>query len=128
MKKVMLADDEEDVLALVTATLEGDPQYVILVARDGEEALEIARRERPDLLFLDILMPKKDGYEVCRALKASSITAGTKIVMLTALAQESDREKAIQAGADGYFTKPFSPTALLQKVEELITFQDGEMR
>ena len=120
MKKVMVADDEELILELVATTLRRDQQYQILLARDGDEALEIAQREKPDLIFLDIRMPKRDGYGVCRALKSDPATAHIKIVMLTALASESDRQKARELGADAYFAKPFSPTALLKKVDEIL--------
>ena len=119
-KKVLLADDEEDILMLVSATLGGDDRYDLILARDGEQALNRAREERPDLMFLDVMMPKKDGFEVCAELKADDTTSDIKIVMLTAMAQELDKEKAEAAGADFYFTKPFSPTALLDKVEELL--------
>ena len=119
-KKVMIADDEEELLALMLATLEGGEGFKVLLARDGAEALEMARREKPDLLFLDIMMPKLNGYEVCRELKKDPATASITIIMLTALAQDSERAKAMEAGADDYFTKPFSPTALLNKVEEVL--------
>ena len=119
-KKVMIADDEEELLALMLATLEGGEGFKVLLARDGAEALEMARREKPDLLFLDIMMPKLNGYEVCRELKKDPATASLTIIMLTALAQDSERAKAMEAGADDYFTKPFSPTALLNKVEEVL--------
>ncbi|MBI4201884.1 MAG: response regulator [Chloroflexi bacterium] len=120
MKKVLLADDEDGVLALVAATLANDERYILLTARDGEEALAIARREIPDLVFLDIIMPKLDGYQVCRALKLSPTTGHIRVVMLTAMAQDVNRERAQSAGADDYFTKPFSPTALLEKVNDML--------
>ncbi|MBI2919156.1 MAG: response regulator [Chloroflexi bacterium] len=117
--KVLIADDEAPIVNLLRATL-GEDRYHLLVARDGDEALAIARREKPDLVFLDILMPKVDGFKVCQALKADPATAHIRIVMLTALAQESDRQKATNVGADDYLTKPFSPTELLEKVEEIL--------
>lgn len=120
MRTVLVADDEEVMVALVVATLEGDPRYRVLVARDGEEALALALRERPDLVFLDVCMPRRDGYEVCRRLKAHPATARARVVMLTALEGEEERRRAREAGADDYFSKPFSPTALLQKVEEVL--------
>jgi CheY-like chemotaxis protein len=119
-KKILLADDEEPVRALVAATLMADGRYLLLEAENGEQALEIARTEKPDLIFLDILMPLMDGLEVCRRLKTDPETRGLTIIMLTALAQEADMERGREAGADGYFTKPFSPTALLQKAEEVL--------
>lgn len=120
MKKVLLADDEDGVLALVSATLGNDRRYTLLTAKDGEEALSIARKEVPDLIFLDIMMPKMDGYQVCQALKHANATRHIKVVMLTAMAQDANRERARSAGADDYFTKPFSPTALLEKVSDLL--------
>lgn len=116
----MLADDEEGIRALVSATLGDRTQYQVLLARDGNEALRIARWEKPDLLFLDVLLPGLDGYEVCRALKEDADTAYIKIIMLTALAQESGEGKAFAAGADGYLSKPFSPAALLERVREVL--------
>ena len=120
VKKILLADDEEGILELLSATLGNDNRYILLLARDGEEALRVARREKPDLLFLDILMPKMNGYQVCQALKEDPSTAQTRVIMLTALAQQSYQQRAIEVGANDYFTKPFSPTALLNKVEDLL--------
>ncbi len=119
MKKILIVDDEEYIRELVAATLSGSP-YELLMAKDGEEALEIARKERPDLILLDIEMPKKDGYEVCRALKGDPETSDITIIILTAHAQKEDIRKGYKAGADEYFIKPFSPTALLRKVEEAL--------
>lgn len=120
MEKVLIADDEEGILVLVLLTLAGDERYEVLMTRDGEEALDLARREKPDLVFLDITMPRKNGLEVCRELKKDPETAHIKIVMLTALPREKYWEQAMAAGADGYFTKPFSPTLLLKNVEEVL--------
>ncbi|MEE8519689.1 MAG: response regulator [Dehalococcoidia bacterium] len=120
VKKVLLADDEERILGLVQATLGTDDRYDILTAADGEEALETCRREHPDLVFLDLLMPKMDGYAVCRELKQDRTTSDIKVVMLTAMVQEADRRTALKIGADDYMTKPFSPTALMAKVEEML--------
>lgn len=119
-KKVLLADDEQMIRMLITTILGSDPRYRVLVAKDGEEALTTARREKPDLIFLDVLMPKGSGHEVCRALRKDPDTAHVKVIMLTALTQESDRQAAFESGADDYLTKPFSPLRLLQKVEEVL--------
>jgi two-component system, OmpR family, phosphate regulon response regulator PhoB len=116
--KLLIADDEPAVRALVHATLEGDG-YVILEAADGAEALELSRCEQPSLVLLDIMMPRLDGLEVCRQLKADPSTSGIVVVMLTAQAQERDRDRGLAAGANDYFTKPFSPLALLRMVESL---------
>ncbi|MBI4338180.1 MAG: response regulator [Chloroflexi bacterium] len=125
-KTVMVADDEERLLELVVATLEGDERYRVLQASDGEQALAIARQEHPDLVFLDVMMPKLNGYEVCRALKEDPTTAHARVVMLTALGQEKDRRLAREAGADDYFTKPFSPMALLMKVDQILFHRQDE--
>jgi len=116
--KLLIVDDEPAVRALVHATLEGD-DYVILEAADGAEALELSRCEQPSLVLLDITMPRLDGIEVCRQLKADPDTRGIVVVMLTAQAQERDRDLGLAAGADEYFAKPFSPLALLNMVESL---------
>lgn len=118
MKKLLIADDEDGVRSLVRMTLESDSRE-ILEARDAKEALAVAREHRPDLMFLDVMMPGFSGFDVCKALKADPKTAGITIIMLTAQAQERDREDGLAAGADDYFTKPFSPVGLLTKVEEV---------
>jgi DNA-binding response OmpR family regulator len=120
LRKLLIADDEEGVRSLVRMTLEADG-YEILEARDADEALTVARDQRPDLMFLDVMMPGFSGFEVCRALKADPGTSGITIIMLTAQAQEQDREDGLAAGADDYFTKPFSPVGLLTKVEQVFT-------
>jgi two-component system, OmpR family, phosphate regulon response regulator PhoB len=99
-------------------TLQSD-DYEIIEAADGEEALMLARRELPELILLDIMMPRISGLEVCRLLKNADDTAGMTICMLTARAQEADLRAARLAGCDGYFMKPFSPIALLRKVDEI---------
>ena len=119
--KILLADDEERILGLVKATLGVDDRYDVALASDGEEALKLCREEPPDLVFLDLLMPKVDGFTVCKELKEAPETSGIKVVMLTAMAQEVDRRTALRIGADDYITKPFSPTVLLSKVEELLS-------
>jgi CheY-like chemotaxis protein len=124
MKRLLIADDEDGVRSLVRMTLEADG-FEILEARDGQEALAVAREQGPDLMFLDVMMPGESGIEVCRALKADPRTAGITIVMLTAQAQDRDREDGFAAGADDYFTKPFSPVNLLSKVEEVFTAREA---
>lgn len=120
-RKVLLVDDEKEILELLEATLRNDGTVEVFVARDGEEGLRLAQELKPDLVFLDVLMPKRNGYEVCQALKKDPATASVKVVILTGLSQEFDREKAlIEVGADGYFAKPFSPIALLEKAEEFL--------
>lgn len=124
-KKVLLVDDEEEILELVEATLGSDGRFQVLCAREGDEALLIAQQEQPDLMFLDVMMPGKDGIQVCYELKSKSAGPEIKVVMLTALAEEFDQRKAMEVGADDYFVKPFSPTALLEKVEEVLALPSG---
>ncbi len=124
MRKLLIADDEDGIRSLVRMTLEAD-SYEILEARDSDEALALAREHRPELMFLDVMMPGGSGFDVCRELKADPATAGITIIMLTAQAQERDRELGVEAGADDYFTKPFSPVGLLYKVEEVLAGVDS---
>ncbi len=119
MKRLLIADDEEGVRSLVRMTLDS-ADYEIIEASDGEEALELARTHRPELILLDVEMPGRSGFDVCRALKQDAKTADATILMLSARAQEADMEDGAAAGADGYFTKPFSPFALMNKVDEVL--------
>lgn len=119
MTTLLIVDDEAGVRALVRMTLDG-AGYRILEAENGEEAIDLARQHRPDLMLLDVMMPDRSGIDVCRELKADLATAGITIVMLTAKAQNNDVGEAENAGADGYFTKPFSPIALVRRVEAIL--------
>ncbi len=116
---VLIVDDEQPIVDLVRFTLE-DEQVRVVEATDGFQALEVARTERPDLIFLDILMPRLSGFEVCLRLRQEPGLERTKIVMLTAVAQETDRQRGKAVGADEYLTKPFSPLKLLLLVQTLL--------
>lgn len=118
-RTVLLADDDPGLRRLVGATL-GSEHFNLLSAGDGEETLTIAREQLPALILLDINMPRRNGLEVCRLLKADPATSHIKIVMLTASGSEIDRTRAFEAAADDYFVKPFSPIALLDKVYALL--------
>jgi len=119
LRKLLIVDDEEGVRTLVRMTLNSD-DYEIIEAADAAQALELAREFHPDLVLLDVMLPDLSGLEVCRRMKADPELAATTVVMLTARAQSSDVGDAEEAGADGYFTKPFSPIALTQRVEEVL--------
>ena len=123
MKKLLIVDDDEAVLMLLQFTLAEGAKRTVLTARTGEEALEIARRERPDVILLDVVMPGMNGYQVCRELKADPKTADAIIIMLTALAQTSHRQLGEEAGADLFMTKPYSPRRLLETIDRYL----GEM-
>ena len=118
-RRVLLADDDPGLRRLIGTTL-GTDDFDLLQAVDGEEALRIARQQHPQLVLLDVNMPKMDGFEVCRQLKAQPETSSIKVVMLTARATEVDRARGQEAGADDYFIKPFSPVQLLNKVYSLL--------
>ena len=122
MRKLLIVDDEDGVRSLVRTTLDSG-EFEIIEASEGSEAIDLARRHKPDLVLLDVMLPDVSGVEVCRQLKALPELASTTIVMLTARAQTSDVGEAEDAGADGYFTKPFSPIALSRKVEEVLGLQ-----
>ena len=94
--------------------------YEVHTARDGDDALEAAERVRPDLILLDINMPRKDGYEVCRILRERENMAGTKVIMLTAKGQALEKKKGLEVGADDYVTKPFSADELLSAIRTCI--------
>ncbi len=118
-KKILLVDDEEDLVAMVKMRLEASG-YEVVTAYDGQEALDKARDINPDLIILDIMLPKMDGYKVCRMLKFDEKYKKIPIIMFTARVQESDRLTGQQVGADAYITKPFEPAALLDKIQELL--------
>jgi two-component system phosphate regulon response regulator PhoB len=119
MLTILIADDEPAIVDLVRFTLE-DANVRIVDAADGATAVELARRERPDVALLDVQMPRLDGLEACRQLRRLPECRHIRIVMLTAAAQAADRRRGLEAGADHYLTKPFSPLALLTLVRSLV--------
>jgi two-component system, OmpR family, alkaline phosphatase synthesis response regulator PhoP len=118
-KRILLVDDESDLVEMVKMRL-GANDYDVIVASDGQEALDKARSEKPDLIILDVMLPKMDGYKVCRMLKFDEKYRHIPIIMFTARAQESDRQTGEQVGADAYITKPFDPAVLLLKMKDLL--------
>ena len=119
-KKILIVEDEEDIIELLSAIFDDFGDYEVLSARDGEEALRIARVDNPDIILLDIHLPKLNGHKVCKSIKSDLAMSHTKVLMLSGTAQNSDWLRAREAGADGYVAKPFSSTALVKKVEELL--------
>ena len=119
-KKVLVADDDEDMLRLMELTLENDKRYQLHLVDGGQQVLDAVRKLRPDVVFLDVMMPDLDGFTVCRAIKENRDTANVKVVIVTALAQSIDRASAAEAGADDFVTKPFSPSALSAKLDGLL--------
>ena len=118
-KKVLIADDEPNIVISLEFLLRREG-FEVLVAVDGEEALVKAREEKPDLILLDVMMPKKSGFEVCQALRADPALAGVKIIMLTAKGRETEVAKGLALGADAYVTKPFSTKALVLQIKSLL--------
>jgi DNA-binding response OmpR family regulator len=117
--KVLIVDDEPNIVMSLDFLMR-KAKHEVFVARNGTEALELAARERPDLVILDIMMPDIDGYEVCRRLKAQEATRHAKIIFLSAKSREADVQKGLALGADSYLTKPFSTKELMRQVEALI--------
>ncbi|NNE09455.1 MAG: response regulator [Gemmatimonadetes bacterium] len=119
-RKILIVDDEVYILHILDFSL-GAEGYEVITAADGEEALEKARQERPDLVVLDVMMPKVDGFEACRRLKNDPETRELPVILLTAKGREVDRKMGIEVGADDYIVKPFSPSKLIQKIESFLS-------
>ncbi len=120
--KILVVDDEPFIRLLIQQTLEDfeEEGVEILTADNGEKALEVIQEEKPGLVFLDVMMPKMNGFEVCETVKHGYNMQDTYIVMLTAKGQEFDRERGEQAGANIYMTKPFDPDELVELAEKVI--------
>ncbi len=118
-EKILVVDDELDLVKLVQYNLEKDG-YQAMSAANGEDALVVARKERPELVLLDLMLPGMDGLEVCKKLKADPDTAGIAIIMVTAKGEEADITAGLKLGADDYVTKPFSPKELVARVQAVL--------
>ena len=118
--RVLAVDDEESILDLLREVMGVNPRYELLTARNGYRGLLMVRKGHPDLVLLDIWMPGMTGLEVCRELKKNEKTSDIKIIMLTALVEESDRAIARAAGADGYITKPFRLSVLRDEIDRVM--------
>ncbi|MBI3252340.1 MAG: response regulator [Candidatus Omnitrophica bacterium] len=119
LKKILLVEDEQDIANVLAVRLEVNG-YEVILAKDGEEALQKVKKEKPDLVILDLMLPKINGFEVCRMLKFDGAFKNLPIIVLSALHQQQDREKIQQYGADAYFIKPFDLNLLLVKIKALI--------
>lgn len=124
-QKILIVDDEPHIRMLIEQTLEDleDDGVEFLSAENGEIALDIIQREQPQLVFLDVMMPKMNGMEVCRKVKKELGLHDVFIVLLTAKGQELDRQKGHEVGADIYMTKPFDPEAILSKARQVLQLQ-----
>ncbi len=123
-KKILIVDDEPHIMLLMEQTLEEleDEGVELLTARDGKEAIEVIKSEKPQLVFLDVMMPKLNGFDVCNTVKNELKLTEIYIIMLTAKGQEFDKQKGQEAGADLYMTKPFDPDEVVKKSLEILGF------
>ena len=117
-KKILIADDEPDILEIVSYNL-GKEGYEVYTAKDGNEAIERAKQLNPDLIILDIMMPRKTGVEVCQILRTQPLFQDTLIIFLTAMSDEASQIKGLETGADDYVSKPISPKVLVSRVNAL---------
>jgi len=117
--KILVVDDEIYIVHILDFSL-GMEGYEVLTALDGEQALEKARSESPDLIVLDIMMPKLDGYETCKLLKADEATRDIPVILLSAKGRNVDQKVGFEVGADDYITKPFSPRKLVERINSIL--------
>jgi DNA-binding response OmpR family regulator len=118
-KKILVVEDETDIAESLSVRLELD-HYQVIVAKNGQDGVTKARSEKPDLIILDVMMPKLNGFEVCKILKSESGTKAIPILMLTALQMVGDVDKAFECGANDYLSKPYTNERLLKKVHALL--------
>ena len=118
-KKILITEDSPTVLEILKSVL-AEEGYEVIAAVDGKEALDLVKAEKPDLIILDVMLPKIDGYKVCRMLKFDDKYKDIPIIMLTARAKETDEKLGKEVGADAYIKKPFEPEMIIDKVRELL--------
>jgi len=119
LRKILIVDDEPYILNILDFSLDAEG-YRVLQASDGEEAMRLAQEQQPELIIMDVMMPRQDGFETCRRLKEDLRTKDIPVVLLTAKNSREDREMGEQVKADGYITKPFSPQRLLDTVQNFL--------
>ncbi len=120
IRKILLAEDEEDIQKVARMSLQFQSKWEVVVAGNGQECLEKVNTERPDLILLDAMMPRMDGYETCRRLKADPATRHIPVIFLTAKAQEGEIKKGLELGAVGYLVKPFDPMRLAAQIKQIL--------
>jgi len=124
-KRILVVDDEKDLIKLIDMRLK-TAGYEVLTALDGREGLEMARKEKPDLIILDVMLPKLEGNQVCKMLKGDALYKNIPIIILTGRVQKKDEELAIEAGADSFLQKPFESADLLEKIKVLLERKSSE--
>lgn len=125
--KILVVDDEIYIVHILDFSL-GMEGYEVLTALDGEQAYEKARAEKPDLIVLDIMMPKLDGYETCKLLKADEMTKHIPVILLSAKGRNVDQKVGFEVGADDYITKPFSPRKLVERINAILGQGNSQQR
>jgi len=125
--KILVVDDEIYIVHILDFSL-GMEGYEVVTALDGEQALERARTEKPDLIVLDIMMPKLDGYETCKRLKADAETKDVPVILLSAKGRNVDQKVGFEVGADDYITKPFSPRKLVERINAILGHGQSQQR
>jgi len=121
--KILVADDEPNIVISLEFLMK-QAGFDVRTVEDGEAALEAVAEDPPDLILLDVMMPRKDGYEVCETIRANPVWNGVRIIMLTAKGRDIEREKGLAVGADDYITKPFATQELVEKVSEILDVPD----
>lgn len=124
--RILVVDDDKEVLRLMRAYLE-DSGFEVLAANDGESAMHTVRRERPDLVLLDLMLPDRDGWDVTRTIRSDASLKNTPIIMLTARVDETDKIVGLEMGADDYVTKPYNPREVVARVKARLRIQQGLM-
>ena len=124
-KTILIVDDEEYIVTSLEYVMKS-AGYEVVVSYDGEQAIDKVKETAPDLLILDVMMPKLDGFEVCEKIRANPLWESIRIIMLTAKGRDSERDKGISLGADAYMTKPFSTRDILKRVTELLGDTDTQ--
>ena len=122
MKQILIVDDEPFIRTLLEETLEEfeDRGVELLVGRDGLQGWELVQEQQPDMVILDVMMPKMSGYEVCQRIKRNAALSGTYVIMLTAKGQEVDHDRGTEVGANEYVTKPFDPDYVIERAQEIL--------
>jgi len=125
MHRILIVDDEPNIVLALELLMKKEG-YEVHTVDDGERAVQAAKELRPDLILLDIMMPKMDGYEVCQKIRSDTLLKDVSIIMLTAKGREVEREKGMALGADHYITKPFSTRQVVMKVKEIMAARSGQ--
>lgn len=125
MHRILIVDDEPNIVLALELLMKKEG-YEVHAVDDGERAVQAAKELRPDLIILDIMMPKMDGYEVCQRIRSDALLKDVSIIMLTAKGREVEREKGLALGADHYITKPFSTRQVVMKVKDILAARSGQ--